>query len=182
MRGKRKCYWFKFENTSVVKDDKQKKQYPTNQMLRNIFWFVTAAQSFWPHDRLVISTLGKVELCSSLRTLASQKYIRRLSLKQRWGIPDPSHNPQLAQTEIQVIHEVSHWQPPLTRTKAVTLTGSPTLSTTRRTTAVLLSLTTKSVWPRKRSVADSDLVPGMDRASINPASRKTESIPTEEKM
>lgn len=65
----------------------------------------------------------------------------------------------------------------LTRTKAVTLTGSPTLSTTRRTTAVLLSSTTNSVCPRNRSVADSDAVPGMDRARINPASRRTGSIP-----
>lgn len=65
----------------------------------------------------------------------------------------------------------------LTRTNAVTLTGSPTRSTTRRTTAVLLSLTTNSVWPRNRSVADSHTVPGMDRARINPASRRTGSIP-----
>ncbi|TNN50261.1 hypothetical protein EYF80_039546 [Liparis tanakae] len=66
----------------------------------------------------------------------------------------------------------------VSRTKAVTLTGSPTRSTTSRITAVLLSLTTKSVWPRKRSVADSEAAPGMASARINPASRRTGSIPT----
>lgn len=64
-----------------------------------------------------------------------------------------------------------------TRTSAVTLIGSPTLSMTRRTTSVLLSLTTKSVFPWNCSLADSDAVTGTDRARINPASRKAGSIP-----
>lgn len=99
-----------------------------------------------------------------------------------------SHNDTTRWADTDRAHNFTVWcycaiskcaSPFLTRTKAVTLTGSPTLSTTSRTTVVLLSLTTKLVCPRNRRVADSDVVPQMDRARINPASR-TGSIPTKE--
>lgn len=65
----------------------------------------------------------------------------------------------------------------LTRTRAVTLMGSPTLSTTRRTIALLLSFTMNSVWPWNLSSADSDLALGMRSTRNKPARARTPGIP-----